>query len=141
MKDYKQKSNRNKKQTFLSLLAGRKASVSTAKLDGYNGKSFEKTMEIYWKRVADFSCNWQEGWSGNYAPDVTLTDDEQAVTFETSIKTDAEEIEKGLLYMIYNTKTNTLSAVGFVDQNDGYVQKYTAEEINRELKTVFDECN
>ncbi len=142
MKNYKKKSKHNIAEAFLSLLGVYKASVSTAKLDGYNGRSFEKTMESYWKCVADFSCNWQEGWSGNYASDVLLSADEKAVTFIMNIKTDTDgELEKGWLYMVHNTKTNRLSAVGFVDKNDGYVQKYTAEEINRELKIVFNEYN
>ena len=120
----------------------RKNSLSTAKLCGYNGRAFEETMKAFWKDVAGFSCEWCEGWDEGFVPDCPLSEKEKAVTFIMSIKTETEgEIEKGRLYMVYDIAANTLSAVGFVDQNDGYKQIFTAQEIESALKTVFDEHN
>ena len=119
-----------------------KSSVSSARLCGYNKKSFETTMKDFWKQVAGFSCKWCEGWDESFAFDRPFSKDERAVTFVMSIKTETEgEIESGRLYMLHNTRDNGLSAVGFIDRNDGYVQEYTAEEITNALKTVFDEYN
>ena len=123
------------------LLCRRKNSLSSAKLCGYNGRSFEETMRNFWKNVAGFSCEWCEGWDKNPKPDYTFSKDEKAVTFVTHVKTDTEELETGRLYMVYNTAQNRLTAVGFTDQNDGYTQEYTEREIQNALKTVFDEHN
>lgn len=95
-------------------------------------------MKAFWKDVAGFSCEWCGGWDKNPKPDYTFSKDEKAVTFVTHIKTDTEEIEVGRLYMIYDTAQNKLTAVGFTDQNDGYTQDYTEQEIQNALKTVFD---
>ncbi len=124
------------------LFSRRKPTLSSAHLSGYNKRSFEKTMKHFWKSIAGFSCEWCEGWDEGFVPDCPLSEKEKAVTFIMSIKTETEgEIEKGRLYMVYDIAVNTLSAVGFVDQNDGYKQIFTAQEIESALKTVFDEHN
>ena len=124
------------------LFSRQKPNFSSALLSGYDGRSFEKTMKHFWKSVEGFSCEWREGWDEGFAPDRSLSEKEKAVTFIMSIKTEADcEVEKGRLYMVYDMATNTVSAVGFVDQNDGYKQNFTAPEIEAALKTVFDEHN
>ena len=141
--------NSNKKSTkhnivdrLFSFLGIYKNSVSSAKLNGYNGKSFEGTIKKFWKGVEGFSFGWHEGWSEGFTSDVVLSERERAVTFKMKIQIDCDtENELGLLYMVHNTKTNTLCAVGFVDHNDGYLQEYTAKEITNALNTLFDEYN
>ena len=126
---------------LFSLFRIGKGSVSSAKLDGYNGKSFEKTMRLFWKQVAGFSSEWRDGWDESFMPGAMPFKDGKAVTFVMSITAAEGEIERGCLYMLLDTRHNRLTAVGFIDQNDGYTQEYTAEQIQNALRVAFDDYN
>ena len=82
------------------LFSREKQNFSSALLSGYDGRSFEKTMKHFWKSVEGFSCEWREGWDESPVFDYAFSEDERAVTFVTSIKTETEE---ATTYALYNT--------------------------------------
>ncbi|MBQ3055729.1 MAG: hypothetical protein IJC88_06455 [Oscillospiraceae bacterium] len=135
---------------LLFSLFGKKGDPSSAKLVGYDSRSFEKTMKVYFKdmmneEVKSFSYEWKQGWPGEYAPDSDfLSSHEKPVTFVTSVQlayAGGTETNRMVYYLIHDKKHNTLSVQGGFFDEDGEQYPFSLSEARSELEAIFDEYN
>lgn len=138
---------------FLTGCSFEKGDLSTATLTGYDGRSFEETMEQYCEYMTDngtavrtsFSSDWQEGWVGEDTPSAEiLASNGKAVTYILSITLVFEdEVEKNqmVFWMNHKTKSNTLSVQGGYMNEKGNIYPFDKSEARNLLEEIFDEYN
>ena len=138
---------------FVFSFSSKKGDLSTATLTGYDGHSFEETMERYGEYMADygtaeratFSSDWQEGWVGADAFNAeVLASKGKAVTYILSLTLffeDEVETNQFVFWMIHNTKGNTLSVQGGYTNQGGILYPSDKSDTRSFLEEIFDEYN